>query len=134
MLFENINYEVFGLNTININSLRDTLIFGNAFISEYKPYKDYVPYKIVAKGEKEEMQLKIYGYDAILNDLNLYLDLNSNKKEVYDLFKKYTLEYKKIVDLYEEKYGPLCLIDSDYDKYEWINNPWPCEGTSDMYV
>ena len=48
----------------------------------------------------------------------------------YNLFRKYTEESKKYIDLYEKKYGPLELCDSNYTSYMWEKGPWPFTGGS----
>ena len=75
-----------------------------------------------------QLILKIYEYNFALNDLSLYLDLNPDDKNVYSLFKKYTEEQRACVELYEKKYGPLELDDSDYSSYMWYKEPWPFVG------
>ena len=67
-------------------------------------------------------------YDFALNDLSLYLDLHPKDMEVYKIFKKYTNELKEYVDIYEKKYGPMELDDSQYNSYMWDEGPWPFIG------
>ena len=70
----------------------------------------------------------------IINDLNLYLDLHSNDKEIFNLFKKYIEEEKILEDKYIKEYGPLTLKDTTQNQYDWINNmPWESKR-GDIYV
>ena len=66
--------------------------------------------------------------DFALNDLSLYLDLHPDDNDVYELFKKYTEEETKYVDMYVKKYGPMELDDSPYNNYMWDEGPWPFIG------
>lgn len=134
MLFEDVNYEIFGLKRDNLFSPKETLMHGNLFKDSYQNYNNYPVYKLVPKTERDACLLKLYEYDAVLNDLNLYLDLNPKDDYYFSLFKQYAHEFEKEKEKYEKLYGPLMLLDTDYDCFEWINNPWPWEGDGDMYV
>ena len=97
-------------------------------------YKNYRPNVLHPITEREKLMMQIYMYDFAINDLNLYLDLHPTNNEAFVVFKKYCLEYKKYLKMYEEKYGPLVLTDAS-DSYKWSNDPWPWNDTRrDMYV
>ena len=53
------------------------------------------------------MLLKLHELDFILNDLNLYLDLNPNDQNIYEKFKKTALEYDILKKKYYNKYQVL---------------------------
>lgn len=126
----------FDINNININnfrnqenvsffSLSEGLNKGNSFKNEYDPYKNYI-YRVVVKGDRDELLLKIQELTFRTVDLNLYLDMHPNNMEIYNEFKKTSADLKKYKEIYEKNYGPLCMTDTlFYDKYMWINNPWP---------
>ena len=134
------NLDYFNLNKMdnkynqNSNSkdgkidLENGFYLGNIFVDTYKPYKNFKQKKINAYSEQEKMLLRIQELDFILNDLNLYLDINPNDSKVYNLFKKTALELESLKEKYEEKYMVLKLIDDTKGKYTWINNPWPWDG------
>ena len=84
-------------NRNNILNPKEGLILGNMFFDMYIPYKNYKPRELVAKNEKDKMMLRIRELSQAVNDLNLYLDLNPDDKEVYDLFKKYVKELNECV-------------------------------------
>lgn len=107
--------------------LEDGFIRGNMFKKLYEGYKNYCPSRIETKDEKTHDLLIIMMLDFALNDLNLYLDLNPNDHETYEVFKEYSLYYKKMLLDYEKKYQVLCLTDDTFGKYTWISNPWPWE-------
>ena len=75
----------FDINNININNFRknesielysanEGLNKGNMFKNEYDPYKNYI-YKVIVKGERDELLLKIQELTFKTIDLNLYLDI-----------------------------------------------------------
>ena len=70
-----------------------------------------------------------------INDLNLYLDLHPDNKEVLDLFKKFVREEKELSSEYVKKYGPLEVTEIMGNKFNWIDSPWPWENRGgSMYV
>ena len=74
------------------------------------------------------MLLRIQELDFILNDLNLYLDINPKDTKVYDMFKKVALELDALKKQYYDKYQVLELVCDTKGKYTWIDNPWPWDG------
>ncbi len=122
-------------NNININNFRkkDKALFsakeglnkGNMFRDLYVPYKNYV-YNVVVKGEKDLLLLKIQELTFKVVDLTLYLDVNKEDMEVFNEFKSSVSELKKYKEMYEKKYGPICVTEvSNYDEYVWTKDPWP---------
>ena len=103
-------------------------MYGNMFKNEYDSYKNYKPVKLESKTDVGKLLLMIYEYDFALNDLSLYLDLHPEDMEVYKLFKRYAEEQRKYVDIYEKKFGPMELDDSNYSNYLWYEGPWPFIG------
>lgn len=144
MLFENNDFDInmsFFMPDVDFN--RDNKILdpmegflrGNMFKDEYLPYKNLTYFKLTPKTEKEKMLYKIMALSFAINDLNLYLDLHPDKKEVFDLFKKYVAEKEKLSKEYERIYGPLKITGTTGSKYNWIDSPWPWENTGgSMYV
>lgn len=126
----------FDINNININNFRknenielfsasEGLNKGNMFKNEYDPYKNYI-YRVVVKGERDELLLKIQELTFKTIDLNLYLDMYPNDDICYKEFKNAVADLKKYKELYEKNYGPLCMTDTlFYDSYKWEKNPWP---------
>ena len=129
------NYDTKKYNTEKYNKeidLDNGFYLGNLFTNSYEPYKNYKPKKINAYSERQKMLLKLHELDFILNDLNLYLDINPNDQVVYEKFKKIALEYDMIKKKYYEKYQVLELCSDTKNKYTWYSNPWPWDG--DYYV
>ena len=73
----------------NLLEPKEGLILGNMFFDMYEPYKNYKPRELVATTEKEKLMLKIRELSHAVADLNLYLDLCPDDRDVYELFKKY---------------------------------------------
>ena len=101
------NTNMFLGKIINVND--DGYIYGNMFKDEYKPYKNYKVYRLNPSTEKEALKLKIMEEGFIINDLNLYLDLNPNDKDIFEYFKKHEKLLNKYISEYENKYQSLCL-------------------------
>lgn len=143
--FYDMNLDYFNLNKLDNNDMKNTgmskytskdgkidlqdgFYLGNIFVDTYKPYKNFKPKKVNAYSEEQKMLLRIQELDFILNDLNLYLDVNPNDKNIYDIFKKTALELESLKKKYEDKYRVLKIIDDTKGKYTWIDNPWPWDG------
>ena len=142
MLFDdnfNINMDFMNVNakedkTSNILSPYESFLRGNSFKDEYLPYKNYTYLKLNPTTKEEKLLYEIMSLCFIINDLNLYLDLHSDDKEVFLLFKKYVEEEKTLIDKYNKEVGPLTLNDTLGNNYNWINN-FPFENKrGDMYV
>ena len=144
MLFElednyDINLDYFNLNNKNYNfknnnniDLENGFYLGNLFTNTYEPYKNYKPKKINAYSERQKLLLKLHELDFILNDLNLYLDINPNDTKIFEIFKRTANEYDILKKKYYDKYQVLELCQDTKNKYTWISNPWPWDG--DYYV
>lgn len=120
----------------DLYSTREGFLKGNMFVNEYRPYKNYKPGEITFKNEKDKCLVEIMELCFAIGDLNLYLDLHSDDKEMLDKFKSLVEKSVKKEMEYVEKYGPLELIDSDNaNKFIWIDSPWPWEKMDgDKYV
>lgn len=120
----NDNLDFFIGKKITLNE--DGYLYGNMFKDEYVPYKNYSVYKINGSGEKESLKLKIMEETFVINDLNLYLDLNPNDNEIFTEFKKHLNLLDKYKKEYEDKYSSICITGINND-YNWTNSPWPWE-------
>ena len=136
--FETQAFEYFNLPMQSMNVSMDRpstvvdpstgLALGNMYKNEYKQYKNYVQKKLVPSNERERMLLKIQELDFIINDLNLYLDINPNDSKIYEIFKKKVIELDNLKKKYYEKYQVLELCNDTKEKYTWYKNPWPWDG------
>ncbi len=144
MLFEDNMFDVnLSLFMPDVDFSRDNKILepmegflrGNMFKDEYVPYKNLTYFKLNTISEKEKMLYKVMALSFAINDLNLYLDLHPDKKDVFDLFKKYSQEKEKLCNEYEKLYGPLEVTGATGSKFDWIDSPWPWENKGgSMYV
>ena len=136
MLFEDNDFDInmaffipdvdFSRN-VNILSPMEGFLRGNMFQDEYEPYRNLTYFKLYPKDEKEKLFYQVMAYSFAINDLNLYLDLHPENKEVFNLFKKYVQEEKELCGEYVKKYGPLEVTETLGNKYDWLNSPWPWE-------
>ena len=120
-------------NNMN-NNLADPKVAldrGNLFNNLYDPYKNYKYRELKPGNKREELLLNILMHNFALTELNLYLDVNPRDMNMIDLYNKYLSNKKRLCEEYEKNYGPL-TIDSKYmtdSKWDWIESPWPWEGT-----
>lgn len=137
--YYNMNFDYFNLNSVDKAKkdysskdgkidLENGFYMGNIFVDTYKPYKNFKPMRVNGYSEEQKMLLRIQELDFILNDLNLYLDLNPNDSNVYSIFKNVALELDGLKKKYEDKYQVLMLCDDIKGKYTWVKNPWPWDG------
>ena len=121
-------------NTTNILSPYESFLRGNSFKDEYLPYKKYTYLKLNPTNKEEKLLYEIMSLCFIINDLNLYLDLHSDDKQVFELFKKYVREEKALEEKYINEFGPLTLNDTLGKTFNWIEDfPWE-NKRGDLYV
>ncbi len=117
----------------NAESLFDPyqgFIRGNMFPNLYNGYKLNQPFDITPMSEKEQLLMFLDALSFATIDINLYLDLYQNDKDMIALFNQYRVEANKLRAEYESKYGPI-LVDSDASNvypWAWDNRPWPWEN------
>ena len=134
MELNNMAYEYFNMPKYDIPKSDDVLdpamglSLGNMYKDEYKPYKNLKQVKLMATSEHDKMLLKIQELDFALNDLQLKLDVDPDNRDLYELFKTYALELKKLCEEYAKRYQPLELIKDTNGSYTWYKNPWPWDG------
>ena len=151
MLFDNdntfMNYDFMELanltndmiDTKNINtelvSVKDGFLKGNMFKNEYKPYKDLTFLNIIPKNEREAKLLNVMQYEFAVNDLNLYLDIHPEDKNMLNILEKMIEELNEAKEEYINNYGSLNVCDTNGEKFDWIDSPWPFDGNGgSMYV
>ena len=134
--FKNMNYfsNILPENNINqqnnIVSPYEGFIRGNMFKNLYDPYKVNTPFEIRPLNQQAEMLTQINALGFALIDLNLYLDVYPNDNETINLFNKYRLQKKELLNNYENQYGPIELSSDALNTYPWSwdNKPWPWEN------
>lgn len=140
MLFDNNDMDFFNLmnvdtsDDLNLLNPKEGFLKGNIFKDEYKPYKDYTYINIRPKNDRESKLWDVMMYSFVINDLNLYLDLNPDDKEANKLIKDMILKEKMAKEEYMNSYGPLCIDEVSGNNFDWINSPWSWEKDGGMYV
>lgn len=102
---------------------------GNMQANTYKPYKLVNPSLPPVSNEKERLLLDVQMYSFAMWDLNLYLNTHPTDRNVMMLFDNYRNSYRRAVNEYENKYGPLHLenVNTSSASWEWNKSPWPWE-------
>lgn len=117
----------------NPSSLYDPyngFIRGNMFPSLYNDYKLEKPLDITPMNDKESLLLYVDALGFAAHDINLYLDIYSNDKDMIELFNQYKNEANKLMMEYEQKFGPLLVSSEATNKtpWSWDDRPWPWEN------
>ena len=106
------------------------LIRGNMFEQLYNPYKIKEPYNLRPMNKQAEMLTQIDSLTFACVDLNLYLDVNPDDKGIIELYNQYCLQKKRLINDYENMFGPITLESDSLNTYPWGWNdmPWPWEN------
>lgn len=104
-------------------------IRGNLFQSLYNGYK-VNPFDLKPVNEQAKMLTQLDSLCFAITDINLYLDVYPNDKDMIQLFNQYRTQEKILIEEYQRKYGPITLNSDANNTYPfiWIDNPWPWEG------
>ena len=128
----NLNFNKCNYNSKTTPSnLYDTyqgFIKGNMFPDLYNQYLINEPYKVEPLNEQAELLTKIDAYGFAAHDLNLYLDTHPEDRNMIDLYNKYASETSRLVDQYENKYGPMFVSSTQRVPWSWNEDPWPWEN------
>lgn len=103
---------------------------GNMFKNLYKGYKNYNIAKLIPNNEEAEILLNLNQLSFALNDIKLYLDIHPEDKDMINIFNKYSIELKQLLNNYESKYGPImCDTPSNDNLFSWeaYSFPWEME-------
>ena len=105
-------------------------IRGNLFKDLYNSYKISNPYNIEPMNDQAKLLTEIDSLCFALTDLNLYLDVNRNDKDMIDLYNKFLEKKEEKLKEYQKKYGPITLNSESLNNYpwNWDNSPWPWEN------
>lgn len=132
--YENNNYNQplykENYNKKNIYDPYNGFIRGNLFPDLYNTYKISNPYNIEPMNEQAKLLTDIDSLCFALTDLNLYLDINRNDKDIINLYNQYRQKKNNLLEQYQNKYGPITLDSESLNKvpWEWDNLPWPWEN------
>ena len=132
--YENNNYNLplykEDYNKKNIYDPYNGFIRGNLFPDLYNTYKISNPYNIEPMNDQAKLLTEIDSLCFALIDLNLYLDVNNNDKDIIKLYNQYLNKKNSLLDMYQKKYGPITLDSESLNNYpwNWIKSPWPWEN------
>lgn len=114
-------------NNLDLYSPYEGYMRGNAFQSQYIPYKNYRPQKISINSEKEEMLVNIGQYSFMAHEMNLYLDIHPNDRQALQKFQEFRDKANDLMKNYERKYGPLTVSGgiSNQVPFNWVTSTWP---------
>lgn len=117
-------------NNNNLFQPYEGFIRGNMFPSLYDQYNQNRPYQIRPNNEQADMLTYIDSLTFAMIDLGLYLDVNPDDQKTINLFNQYRVENNKMMEQYQNKYGPLVLSSDSLNSYPWAwdNKPWPWEN------
>ena len=127
----NYNQPIYTENS-NPNKLYDPyqgFIRGNLYQSLYNGYK-VNPIELRPANEQAKMLTTLDSLCFAMTDINLYLDVYPEDKDIIGLFNQYRNQTNVIMEEYQKKYGPITLSSEANNTYPfiWINSPWPWEG------
>ena len=132
--YENNNYNnpVFTKDE-NPKSLYDPyngFVRGNMFPNLYNDYKLKQPIDIIPTNDKESLKLYVDAMCFAAHDINLYLDIYPNDKDMIQLFNRYRMDANTLKNEYQNKYGPILTSSDALNKvpWAWDNEPWPWEN------
>ena len=116
-------------NTTSLFDPYNSLIRGNSFKKLYSPYFKEEPFQLKPKNNQDKELYNLMAIDFMTTDLNLYLDVNPDDKQMINLFNKYKNECNRLTSEYEKKYGPINLSSNELNTYPWSWNKsnWPWE-------
>ena len=103
---------------------------GNMQANTYKPYKLTNPPLPPVFNDRQRLILEVQKYNFAMWDLNLYLNTHPTDRNTMIIFNQYRDAYKKVKEEYENKYGALCVGNTDTSSgyWSWNKSPWPWEG------
>lgn len=115
----------------NPNKIYDAyqgFIRGNMFPDLFNSYGKV--YDIKPLNEQAKMLTTLDALDFAAHDIQLYLDLHPDDKDMIELFNNYRMQEKKACEEYENKFGPIKASSNYMNVYPWAWNkmPWPWEN------
>ena len=105
------------------NDIEEGLLRGSIWENLFSPYK-YVVERITNMNEEEKLLLSLQVYGFVACELNLFICTHPDNLEAIDLLKKINKEKKRISELIETKYKPICPYSMIYDGYIMRKSTW----------
>lgn len=102
-------------------------IRGNMFRYLYDNYEKI--YDVKPINEQAELLTYLDMFDFACIDLGLYLDIYPNDEQILQLYNQLNNEKSKVLNKYEENYGPISLGSGTLNviPWAWDDYPWPWE-------
>ncbi len=117
------------------NNIEDSLNKGSAWNNLYIPYKYQNHLKTNKLTKQQELEYLLMCYNFQIIELNLYLDTHKNDMQALNYLNKLIMDYQKLYHYYQMNYTNLYIAANPESKtYNYINNPWPWEGTLNVEV
>lgn len=128
--YQNLNANQYVSPLNNIADPYEGFKRGNMFKDLYDPYKISKPYEIMPANDQAKMLTNLNSLGFALIDLNLYLDVFPNDRQMIDLYNRYRIQKNELTAIYENQYGPLDLSSNALNTYPWSwdDKPWPWEN------
>lgn len=128
--YQNLNANQYVSPLNNIADPYEGFKKGNMFKDLYDPYKISKPYEIMPANDQAKMLTNLNSLGFALIDLNLYLDVFPNDRQMIDLYNRYRIQKNELTAIYENQYGPLDLSSNALNTYPWSwdDKPWPWEN------
>lgn len=116
--------------TITLFGPYEGFMKGNLYSNLYDPYKNYTPAQLTPSNQYEEDLLNLNQMQFAAHEINLFLDNYPSDTNMITLYNKYKESYLKLLQEFENKYGPV-TVSSDVlntTPWNWDKEPWPWEG------
>lgn len=80
--------------------------------------------------DQENLMRRLQMQSFALVDTGLFLDTHPNDQKAMDYHRRYTSMYQETLKEYTAKYGPISQGDVTGDSWNWVETPWPWEGSA----
>lgn len=106
-------------------------IRGNMFPNLYNGY-GMKNLDINPTNEQARMLTTLSALEFAAHDINLYLDLHPEDRDMIELYNQYRIESNELRDKYENMYGPILASSNATNQipWNWKNSPWPWERSN----
>ena len=103
-------------------------IRGNMFPTLYNGY-GIKNLDINPTNEQARMLTTLSALEFAAHDINLYLDLHPEDRDMIELYNQYRIESNELRGKYENAYGPILASSNATNQipWNWKNSPWPWE-------
>ena len=126
--FLNPNNKAYFPDTSNLFGPYEGYLRGNLFKDLYSQYKNFRPATLRFNSEQEEALFNLSQIGFAMHELNLYLDIHPEDRNMLNIFMDYKNLYNNLLNTYEQKYGPITVNGVDgTTPFSWVNTTFPWE-------